>query len=76
MCSNPTEIQPADRDGRDPDRLPMWVVRSETPQELIDQVWNKGRKNKYFKPPETEEESATYYERYAEWCQKWQEESV
>lgn len=55
------------------DDLPMWVVRSETPQELIDQSWNKGRKNKYFKPPETEEESATYVERFAAWLAKWRE---
>lgn len=54
-------------------KLPNWVTDSNSPQELIDQSWNPGRASKYFKPPENEEESATYYERYAAWQAMWKE---
>lgn len=54
--------------------LPQWVTRSETPQELIDQGWNSGRQEKYFKPPETLEEVATYQLRYSIWAQQWEGE--
>ena len=57
------------------ERKPNWVIDSKTPQELIDQAYNPyvPADQRYFKPPETEEESATYYQRFAAWQAMWLE---
>ncbi len=58
-----------------PEKRPNWVTNPKTPQELIDQQYNQSvaPDQRYFKPPETEEESATYVERLATWLAKWRE---
>lgn len=51
------------------DRRPNWVTDSRTPQELIDDAYNVYLpvNQWYFKPPETEEEQATYAEHRDAW---------
>ena len=58
-----------------PEKRLNWVTDSKTPQKLIDQAYNQNMPpdQRYFKPPETEEESITYYERFAAWQAMWQE---
>lgn len=54
-------------------KRPNWVTDSLTPQELIDRAYNAfvPADQRYFKPPENAEESATYYERLSAWQASW-----
>lgn len=60
------------------EKRPNWVTDSKTPQELIDSAYNGlvSADKRYFKPPENEEESATYYDRYTAWQAQWLQEQL